>query len=358
MPTPVTPGVRLLWPDLAKGVCILLVVLHHVITKHYAAWVPDDLGRLGSAWLGATYALRPVRMPLFFVISGMFAARAVHRPWRQAARRAAGPYYLYVVWLLLLAVAFSVERTLPMNRTQDLGELLADLVLASTGLWFLYALSAYFVLARLLAPVPSRWLLPVAAAGSMAAHALPLDEVNRVSVLAHFFWFLVGTRCVAALRGLAALEHRALLPALVVGYAVVAGVLAALRAPQAADVLLGLLGVPAAVLAAARIATRPPVAGPLARLGRRTLPVYVLHVPVLAVAHHLVEPPPVGLRGAGALVVAGYPLLLTAAVVATCLAAHALMVRSGLGALFELPRRRSTVAEASEVARRGAVISA
>src|SRR3712207_8675988 len=49
-----------------------------------------------SVWHEVTEALRPVRMPLFFAISGFFASRAVHRPWRDARARVMGGDYLYV----------------------------------------------------------------------------------------------------------------------------------------------------------------------------------------------------------------------------------------------------------------------
>ena len=184
---------RVLWPDLAKGICILLVVLHHTTTKHYVDLVPPGAAGIANGWADVSHFLKPVRMPLFFVISGLFAASALARPWRQVARRAVAPYYLYVVWLLVLGAVFAVERTLPMNRTQDLAELAWDLVLASTGLWFLYALAVYFVLAKLLLPLPAAWVVLPAAALTASASALPFDEVNRVSVLVHF-----ATSCSAA----------------------------------------------------------------------------------------------------------------------------------------------------------------
>ena len=68
------PRPRLVWPDLAKGVCILLVVLHHATTKHYVEVLPAGLAPVGELWAGLSPALKPTRMPLFFVISGWFAS--------------------------------------------------------------------------------------------------------------------------------------------------------------------------------------------------------------------------------------------------------------------------------------------
>ena len=331
----------MLWPDLAKGLCILLVVLHHTTIKHYVGLVPPPVDWVAGAWVETSQLLKPIRMPFFFVISGLFASSALRRPWRQVARRTLAPYYLYVVWLLLLGAVFAVERRLPMNRTQDLGELVVDLVFASTGLWFLYALAAYFVLAKLLRPLPVGWVLLPAAVLTASASVLPFDEVNRVSVLVHFSYFLVGSRCPDLVWTIARSSERLLLPSLALAYVALNAVLVEVGAPSGIRLLaLSMLGVPMALVAAVALSRRAALAEPLSRLGRRTLPVYVLHVPLLAVLHHA----PVGFGSASgwwaiALALA-YPVLATAGIVAACLLAHRVLVGAGLEALFALPARR------------------
>jgi uncharacterized membrane protein YcfT len=45
-----------------------------------------------------------LRMPLFFTISGMLAASAVHRSWRVLGRGKVAKFlYLYVLWFLIHA---------------------------------------------------------------------------------------------------------------------------------------------------------------------------------------------------------------------------------------------------------------
>lgn len=310
--------------------------LHHETTKHFA---PADPGVVGEAWLGLTHALKPIRMPVFFVVSGLFAAGAVRRPWAQVRRRPVSAYYLYVVWLLLLGGVFAVERTLPMNRTQDLGELVEDLVLASTGAWFLYALAIYFVLTKLLLPVPTAWLLGAVALLTVASPAIPLDEVNRVSVLAHFGYFVFGARCAPVVWRLARSRRVPALPLLAVGYVALAILLDLLEAPGGIRLLLlSLVGVPAAILGAVALARRSRVAEPLAWIGRRTLPVYVLHVPLLALAQHLPVWPGHGREPVALVLTAAYPLLVAGVVAGGCLALHAGLRRLGFGFLFELPQ--------------------
>lgn len=329
---------RVLWPDLAKGFCILLVVLHHTITKHYVDLVPADVDWIADAWVGVSQFLKPIRMPLFFVISGLFASSSLLRPWRGVARRVIGPYYLYAVWLVVLAAVFAVERTLPMNRTQDLGELATDLVLASTAMWFLYALAVYFLLAKILLPLPVGWVLVPAAALTASASALPFDEVNRVSVLVHFTYFLVGARCPELVWSLARAPRRLLLPALGLAYLALAGILTLTGAPSGVRLLLlSAVGVPAGLVAAV-VLSRSGVAQPLSWVGRRTLPIYVLHVPVLAVLHHS----PVSLESASGstamLLAIVYPVAAAGGIAAVCLLLHRGLVEAGCGALFALPR--------------------
>ncbi|WP_238455148.1 threonine/serine dehydratase [Micromonospora sp. ATA51] len=83
------------------------------------------------------------------------------------------------------------------------------------------------------------------------------------------------------------------------------------------------------------------VGGALATLGRRTLPVYVIHMPVLALLHRLLAGPVAELTGTSrALLVTCYPVLLTAVVLALSLAVHRALLAAGATWLFDLPTRR------------------
>ena len=326
---------RLQWPDVAKGVCILLVVLHHVTGKQYGMVVPGGLGVAEDAWLWVTAALKPIRMPLFFAVSGFFAASSVARSWAAVGKRIVNPYYLYVVWLVVFAGIYSVERTLPANRTDGPLDFLTELVWAATSMWFLFALAAYFVLAKALRHAPAPVVLAGAAAVAVATSWLPLDETNRVAVLAHFGYFAFGAYYPHLLRRLASL--RLPLLGLLPVYVGLTVALEAVGARHSVTVLvLSLVGVPMGVVVAVRLSVTA-CSRPLGWLGRRTLQVYVLHLAVLAVVVHLPIGTDVGWAPGTAVLTVAYPALMTALITVVCLGLHRLLTDHGLGFLFAAP---------------------
>jgi uncharacterized membrane protein YcfT len=84
------------WIDLAKGVAILLVVLMH------AEALLTDHGLTGAAWAATTAALGTLRMPTFFLISGLFARRAlVVEPSVFRARKVWLFLWVYALWSIV-----------------------------------------------------------------------------------------------------------------------------------------------------------------------------------------------------------------------------------------------------------------
>ena len=326
---------RLQWPDVAKGICILLVVMHHVAGKQYGMVVPGGLGQAEDAWLWITAALKPIRMPLFFAVSGFFAASSIARPWAATRKRILNPYYLYVVWLVVYAGIYSFERTLPANRTEGPVDFLTELVWAATSMWFLFALAAYFVLAKALRRVPAPLVLAAAAGVALSTSWLPLYETNRVAVLTHFGYFAFGAYYPHLLRRLAGV--RLPLLALLASYVALTLTLEEVGARHSVTILvLSLVGVPMGVAAAVRL-SRTACSRPFAWLGQRTLPVYVMHLAVLAVLAHLPIGIDLGWRPATVALTVVYPLLMTALIALTCLGLQRLLVARGCGFLFAAP---------------------
>src|SRR5262249_31338341 len=133
------------------------------IEWHLGVPLPGAWGTLGEQLL-------PLRMPLFFTISGLFAANAVHRQWQLVARsRIAKFLYLYAGWLLVHTVVLAAAPGLPTARATSALGLLAELPVTPSNLWYLYALALYFAVAKAARRVPGP--VQLAAAGVLSAVA-------------------------------------------------------------------------------------------------------------------------------------------------------------------------------------------
>ncbi len=154
---------RLDWVDAAKGISIILVVM-----MHSAYGVGEDLNDTGILHYIIGWAT-PFRMPEFFLISGLFLAQVIGRPWRlYADRRVVHYIYFYALWVVL-QIAFKVGL-----GTGDVGSAVAQVgwaVVEPYGvLWFIYMLAAYSLVAKLFhaLKVP-HWAALLLCAGLMLA---------------------------------------------------------------------------------------------------------------------------------------------------------------------------------------------
>lgn len=337
--SPASRPQRDVWPDVAKGVCIALVVLWHAVTKHFQTidW-PTDLA-VSGAWGLLGELLLPLRMPLFFTISGIFAVTAVARPWGELVRtRVAKFAYLYVVWVLIQTVVMWVTPAFDTARARSLGALVEYLTISPTNLWYLYALALYFVVAKL-STGPAHWpvLLGALALNIAAGSQILPTANNREQVFANLLFFLIGVHGSTRLRRYATQARATRLLVLTSLYAVGIALMYALDARTWPGVwpALGALAVGAGVTAAVLIARHAPrCAEPIAALGRNTLPIYVLHLPLLALFNQAqrrwtFEPTMTWY-------IVAEPAIVTAALIATSIWLGRLLARVGGGFLFQL----------------------
>ncbi len=323
------------WPDVAKGLCIVLVVLWHVVTKHAIGL--DGAAAVTGAWAAVNAQLLPLRMPLFFLISGMFAGRAVTAAsgvdWRRRALRLA---LVYVVWVVIQTFALALAPDFDTARAENPGELLAQLTFSPTNLWYLLALAVYLVVARLTRDVPTAVVLPIAFLVSAVAAAGVLPDLGNLwQVVQNLFFFLAGLRLRDSVERSAASSgplRTSMLIAAYVGAAAVVGLLG-LRQWPGVWPLLSVVAVASGVAVCALIdRSAPAVARPLRWLGQRTLPIYVIHMIPLALLDAALRA--TGIR-TSPVVEALEPIVLTSLVIAICVGLHALLVRMGLGVLFD-----------------------
>lgn len=222
-------------------------------------------------------------------------------------------------------------------RARDGWELLAQLTVSPTNLWYLLALAAYLGVARLTRNLPSAVVLPVAlAVPAVAAAGVLPDLGNLWQVLQNlFFFFLAGLRGRSVVEAVAVRATPVRLLIAGAAYALALAVVGALGMRQWPGVwpTLSALAVAFGVVACALLARGAPALARLLRwIGRRTLPIYVIHMIPLALVDAV-------LRGASWVTSpvseAIGPLVLTAVVVGASLGLHALLVRLRLGVLFD-----------------------
>ena len=126
---------RVDWVDYAKGICIIMVVM-----MHSTLGVEKVAGEL--SWLnGFIDWARPFRMPDFFLISGLFLAARIDRPWRNFLDGKVLHFaYFYLLWMTiqLLVKGPSVQGWL-MGLVEPFGTL-----------WFIYMLALFCMTAHAL----------------------------------------------------------------------------------------------------------------------------------------------------------------------------------------------------------------
>ncbi len=147
-PQPSPPRPRIAWLDYAKGICIILVVM--LYATDLAA---DRAGREG--WLHAVaHFAQPFRMPDFFLLSGLMLPLVIDRPWRRYVDRKVVHFaYFYVLWVTIL-FAFRAATASVEGGDSPWSTYLVSFVRPYSMLWFIYMLAVFFLVTRLLRPVP------------------------------------------------------------------------------------------------------------------------------------------------------------------------------------------------------------
>jgi len=140
------PGntVRVDWVDYAKGFCIIMVVM-----MHSTLGVGKASGETGWMHLLVEFA-RPFRMPDFFMISGLFLASVIDRPWRRYFdRKVVHFFYFYLLWVTI-QFAFKAPAWISQGQTpvELINAYLMTFVQPFGTLWFIYILPVFFLAAR------------------------------------------------------------------------------------------------------------------------------------------------------------------------------------------------------------------
>ena len=137
------------WVDIAKGICIIFVVM-----MHSTLGVVDRVGEAGFMEALTAFAA-PFRMPDFFLISGLFLGLVINRPMaRFFDRKVVHFFYFYLLWLTIQfafkAPAIALDDG-PLAALQAYG---MAFVQPFGTLWFIYALPVFFLVTRVTKVLP------------------------------------------------------------------------------------------------------------------------------------------------------------------------------------------------------------
>lgn len=150
---------KIAWVQCAKGLTISLVVYGHALYG-----VNTAVGLDPTLFTYSNDFFNLFRMPLFFFASGIFAARSIARPTDQFINRTVLHFvYIYVVWCVIQYAARMMMGSVA-NHEMDPYAILYIAYQPINVLWFVYVLLAFFIVTRLLRPVPAFLVLPMAGA--------------------------------------------------------------------------------------------------------------------------------------------------------------------------------------------------
>jgi uncharacterized membrane protein YcfT len=270
MSAQLTPAPRIDWVDYAKGICIILVVMMHSTLGVEAVQGHPN-------WLsGFIEWARPFRMPDFFLLSGLFLASRIDRPWRAYADTKILHFgYFYLLWMTIQAALKGWHG--PDGVWGLPAYWLSALVEPLGTLWFIYVLMLFFITVKLLRHVPVWIVWPVAAALELAPiHTgwLAVDEF--ASRFIYFYTGYVAARWIMNFAaGVARVDAPSLLAFLATWVVVnLWGVQSGLAFLPVLSMVFGFAGC-AAVITIAQLMSRIRLFEVIRYCGEHTLPIYL-----------------------------------------------------------------------------------
>lgn len=174
---------RVDWVDVAKGICIFLVVMMHSTLGVEAA-----AGE--QSWMGLVVAwAQPFRIPAFFLIAGLFLAKTIDAPWqRYLDRKVLHFAYFYLLWMVIqVAIKHGVFAGEGLGA---LGVMVESLYQPFGTLWFVYMLPIFFLVTRLTRSLPVWLMLGVGAALEIAPIGTGFTVIDEFA--ARFVYFYAG----------------------------------------------------------------------------------------------------------------------------------------------------------------------
>lgn len=341
---------RIIWLDSARGAAVVAVVLLHVSIGHF--YMLDHSSRYTvPVWDRVNQVISVVRMPLLFVVSGMLAAGKIRRGFAhgKSLLTVATNYYLYLVWLLVYGALMLIagDRPVPF-RFWSFQHYAMQVVVPETHLWFVFSLAVYVLVLTALRRVPGAIVIAAATLLHLwAATTFTIESPLWTRGLQYAVFFVIGVHARGALLWVARQHWLTILTCGAAVWLYLQVTLRTIMSLEVADLrsasLLGLLYLVATLAAVglAGLLARVPLYRAMGSwVGRRTLGIYVMHIPVIVVVNFALDGPLMWLSPVTAnsfVFDISWPLVLTAIVVAVCVGVETLLTGCGLRFLFRIP---------------------
>lgn len=262
---------RVDWVDTDKGLSILLVV-----ARHTASGVALSIGHMPVVFGLISTLATPYRMPLFFIVAGLFAAKALERPLREFLDKKLLHFaYFYFLWS---AIQIGMKMALSGQGNHDVG--LKDLLLTPIEpfgvLWFIYALPLFFMAMRLMRRLPKTLVLAFALIIYFARVETGWTVPDEAAL--RFVFFVIGVYGASQVFQIAGWARENAQSAIITGVATLASVslvvLSGLIDFRAIELLAGIAGCIGCVMLVS-VAASKGLTGWLAYLGSRSLYIFV-----------------------------------------------------------------------------------
>lgn len=281
---PDTTKSRVAWLDIARGLMVVCVVL-----VHYRLWHGRIFEIDLSLWAPVARELQPFRMPMLFVISGMLVSEIVRRGWSEPKNRTrtVSSYYLYVVWLLIYGV-ISLGLTQMPHTIGSWGGLFDQLLIPRTPLWFVFFLAINMVIFTSVRRLPPAAVLVgiVLVCAALSIVDLPNRYALTLRGGENMFYFALGVYLKPYILKFPQSHVWWKLALSATAYVVIGDVSRRIGAGRpfswlALDVAQALAVIAVVSSGAALLSYWRPISRLLQFVGRRTVDVYVMHVPLL-----------------------------------------------------------------------------
>lgn len=165
-PQTATAPSRIDWIDYVKGVTIILVAQMHI-----SLGTMESMGVSHMWMVDIVEFARPFRVPLFFMIAGLFVSRSLQ--WNRAKFVDAKLFHFVYFYFLWAAIQLAVKIGFAGygNHAFSMNDILLLPIEPISTLWFIHALAIFFMVTRMLKNVPPIILM----SGAVILYASPID---------------------------------------------------------------------------------------------------------------------------------------------------------------------------------------